>query len=199
MKKKILTIPSLLLCLVMGLILLTACVDKPNNESQNNNSKNDNDKLASPQKVVMELDCSNYHEYLEIQPSIDSQTSTLKYNTYVVTYATGVLGRTQMKIVNALTPPTGQGVLKCQYLSSVYYIQTIINVNIKSTSTEYTFSEVYLRFKFPYSGIILIEPNDKGEGSRTLNFVEESDSPYKSYSLSTTVMSISGTVTYMKP
>lgn len=186
MKKKITATLFLLLFVIMCFMLMVACVDKSNNGQLNNNQ--------ASQKVEVELNSSNYFEYLEIRSSMDSQTYMLLYNTYLVWYQYG--SKTYYQTVQGLTPPTGSSIYKCEYVSSLYSIRTTISVHIKATSTEYSFSKVKLRLKFPYSGIFLIELNVNGVGLEVLNFEEQASLPYKSYSLSTTVMSVNGTVTY---
>lgn len=154
----------------LSMLIFAAC-DKDTSVENENTSH-------SQQHKTVRLDETNYAKFLDIDITPISQSNTFKYNTYYVQYSYSSTPHT----INSPTPPTGNNITTCIYLSSTYTVLTTITVTTKTKSPDYIFSDVYLRWKdFPtsISGFTDFVINSEGAFTKTYNIYEDITSPYK--------------------
>ncbi len=157
-------------CLLFILIIISiftcACNTEPADTSNNNNQEvvtPEEPPTPQPELKIFDITIDNYTNYLDIQITQSSQTSTLVNALYRIKYIGGA-----EREVWGLNPNLSNA-SSCKLIKTQYSITTTFIVSVAPTQTKYQYSGILVLIKYKTASTsIIVDEFGRGIGSFVL-------------------------------
>ncbi len=157
-------------CLLFILIIISiftcACNTEPADTSNNNNQEvvtPEEPPTPQPELKIFDITIDNYTNYLDIQITQSSQTSTLVNALYRIKYIGGA-----EREVWGLNPNLSYA-SSCKLIKTQYSITTTFIVSVAPTQTKYQYSGILVLIKYKTASTsIIVDEFGRGIGSFVL-------------------------------